>query len=82
MRVEAELLKARVGVGVKGRQCGWGRSYIGPMRPVDIKEVTGVGRQKKKRDRKKKRIWERSNKNKFCLTNDSKNLDSLYSTKN
>lgn len=54
MRVEAELLKARVGVGVKGRQCGWGRSYIGPMRPVDIKEVTGVGQQKKKRDRKKK----------------------------
>lgn len=54
MRVEAELLKARVGVGVKGRQCGWGRSYIGPMRPVDIKEVTGVRQQKKKRDRKKK----------------------------
>lgn len=54
MRVEAELLKARVGVGVKGRQCGWGRSYIGPMRPVDIKEVTGVGQQKKKRVRKKK----------------------------
>lgn len=54
MRVEAELLKARVGMGVKGRQCGWGRSYIGPMRPVDIKEVTGVRQQKKKRDRKKK----------------------------
>lgn len=52
------------------------------MRPVDIKEVTGVGQQKKKRDRKKKQVWEKSNKNKFCLTNDSKNLDSLYSTKN
>lgn len=81
MRVEPELLKARVGMGVKGRQCGRGRSYTGPMRPIDIKEVTGVGRQKKKRARKK-RVWERSNKNKFCLNNDSKNLDSLYGTKN
>lgn len=58
MRVEAELLKARVGVGVKGRQCGWGRSYIGPMRPVDIK-VSGVRQQKKKRDRKKKNRYGR-----------------------
>lgn len=65
MRVEAELLKARVGVGVKGRQCGWGRSYIGPMRPVDIKEVTGVGQQKKKRDRKKNRYGRKATKTSF-----------------
>lgn len=62
MRVEPELLKTRVGMGVKGRQCGRGRSYTGPMRPIDIKEVTGVGRQKKKRDRKKTGMGEKQQK--------------------